>query len=92
LLVLTLPGTKKRLSLFDEAGQRIRGKENKEAAELALGRLKLSAENWPTGTPPDNAREMLRTGPRGSGVPLFRNPQGNRWLKPTLGAFTSGGS
>jgi len=30
-------------------------------------------------------REMLRTCPRGSGVPLFRNPQGNRWLKPTGG-------
>ncbi len=25
----TLPGTKKRLPLFDEDGQRIRGKENK---------------------------------------------------------------
>ena len=30
----TQPGTKKRVSLFDEDGQRIRGKANKEAAEL----------------------------------------------------------
>ena len=32
----TMPGTKKRVALFDEDGQRIRGKENKEAAEMAL--------------------------------------------------------
>jgi hypothetical protein len=32
----TLPGTKKRVALFDEDGQRIRGKANKEAAEIAL--------------------------------------------------------
>lgn len=40
----TLPGTKKRVALFDEEGQRIRGKENKEAAEIALAREKLSWE------------------------------------------------
>ena len=34
----TLPGAKKRVPLFDEEGERIRGKENKEAAELALAR------------------------------------------------------
>jgi integrase len=38
----TLPGTKKRISLFDEDGQRIRGVENKQAAQLALARIKLS--------------------------------------------------
>lgn len=43
----TLPGAKKRVALFDENGQRIRGKDNNEAAELALGRLKLSGEGWP---------------------------------------------
>ena len=34
----TLPNTKKRVALFDEQGQRIRGKENKPAAEMALAR------------------------------------------------------
>ena len=33
----TRPGTKKRVPLFGEDGQRIRGEENKEAAELARG-------------------------------------------------------
>jgi hypothetical protein len=33
----TLPGTKKRIPLFDEDGSRIRGIENKKAAQLALG-------------------------------------------------------
>ena len=37
----TLPGTKKRMALFDEEGQRIRGRENQEAAELALARVKV---------------------------------------------------
>ncbi len=40
----TQPGTKKRVALFDEDGQRIRGNENKEAAELALAREKLCWE------------------------------------------------
>ena len=40
----TEPGTKKRLALFDEDGERIRGKENKEAAKLALARIKLVDE------------------------------------------------
>ena len=38
----TLPGTKKRMALFDENGQRIRGREGKEAAEMALARIKLA--------------------------------------------------
>lgn len=38
----TLPGTKKRVPLFDENGQRIRGKENQEAAEAALARVKVA--------------------------------------------------
>jgi arylsulfatase A-like enzyme len=37
----TLPGTKKRMPLLDENGQRIRGKENQEAAEAALARVKV---------------------------------------------------
>ena len=40
----TMPGTKKRMSLFDEDGKRIRGKGNKEAAELALAKEKLAWE------------------------------------------------
>ena len=31
----TAPGTKERMPLFDESGQRIRGKENQEAAVTA---------------------------------------------------------
>src|SRR5262245_16107685 len=38
----TLPGTKKRVPLFDEEGQRVTGKENKEKARLALARVKLT--------------------------------------------------
>ena len=41
----TLPGTKKRIPLFDEKGQRIRGKENKDAAEQALAKEKVSWED-----------------------------------------------
>ena len=40
----TQPGTKKRMPLFDERGERIRGKGSKEAAELALARERLSWE------------------------------------------------
>ncbi|MDB5345912.1 MAG: hypothetical protein JWP89_4289 [Schlesneria sp.] len=38
----TQPGSKKRVALFDEHGERIRGKGNKVAAEVALAREKLS--------------------------------------------------
>lgn len=40
----TEPGTKKRIPLFDEKGERIRGQDNKEAAGLALARIKLVDE------------------------------------------------
>lgn len=40
----TLPGTKKRVPLFDEHGVRIRGRANQDAAEDALARVKLSGE------------------------------------------------
>jgi hypothetical protein len=40
----TLSGTKRRVALFDEDGQRIKGKENKQAAQLALARLKLQGD------------------------------------------------
>jgi len=41
---ITEPGTRKRIPLFDGKGNRIRGRENKEAARLALARLKLQGE------------------------------------------------
>lgn len=47
----TFPGAKKRVPLFDENGERIRGKESKEAAEVALGRLKLSSDGWLSAVP-----------------------------------------
>ena len=40
----TEPGTKKRIPLFDERGERIRGKDNKEVARIALARIKLADE------------------------------------------------
>ena len=40
----TEPGTKKRVPLFDEKGERIRGKENKETARMALARIKVGDE------------------------------------------------
>ena len=43
--------TRKRVPLFDEDGQRIRGKDNREAAELALAREKLSWEEEGQGGP-----------------------------------------
>src|ERR1043166_5755647 len=40
----TLPGTKKRIALFDEQGERIRGRQNQDVAEHALARAKLAGE------------------------------------------------
>ncbi len=45
----TLPGTKKRVALFDEDGQRIRGPENKDAADMALARIKLAGDSESAG-------------------------------------------
>ncbi|MBL8792360.1 MAG: hypothetical protein JNM56_00495 [Planctomycetia bacterium] len=47
----TPPGTKKRLSLFDERGQRIRGQDRKQAAELALAQLQVNGKWRPTAVP-----------------------------------------
>lgn len=41
----TLPGPKKRIPLFDEQGQRIRGKDNSEAAETALAKVKVATDS-----------------------------------------------
>ena len=40
----TESGTKKRIPLLNEQGERIRGKENREAARLALARVRLVDE------------------------------------------------
>jgi len=65
----TEPGTKKRVPLFDEAGDRIRGKECKEPAKLALARIKLSEELSPV------------SAPKGSGIPLFRSTRCKQWKR-----------
>ena len=41
----TMPATKKRVPVFDEEGQRIRGKENKEAAEIGLAGERLTVNS-----------------------------------------------
>ena len=55
----TMPGTKKRVALFDAEGQRIRGKENKEAAELALAKEKLSWETGDTDARPAHGQWLV---------------------------------
>ena len=40
----TQTGTKKRIPLFDEKGERIRGRESKEAARRAMARVRLADE------------------------------------------------
>ena len=44
----TPPGTKKRVPLMDKEGKRIHGEENRQAAELALARLRLAGQWRPT--------------------------------------------
>jgi integrase len=55
----TPPGTKKRVPLFDERGQRIRGKDQKQAAELALARLKVDGRWKPTAVPASNPEWLV---------------------------------
>jgi integrase len=47
----TPPGTKRRVPLVDEAGRPIRGKDNRNAAELALARVKVAGRWRPTPEP-----------------------------------------
>ena len=47
----TPPGTKKRVPLRDLDGRRVRGPDNKQAAQLALARVRLAGD----GPPPDDA-------------------------------------
>lgn len=53
----TLPGTKRRVALFGEDGQRIKGKANKKAADLALSRVKL--QGWDQSPPTTSPEEYL---------------------------------
>ena len=55
----TMPGTRKRLPLFGEDGERIRGVANKEAADLALAKEKLTWAENSTGTPSDNSQWLV---------------------------------
>jgi integrase len=55
----TPPGTKKRVPLTDEAGKRIRGKEQRKTAELALTRIKLSGEWRPTAEPAQSGEWLV---------------------------------
>lgn len=50
----TPPGSKRRVALLDSSGRRIKGKANKQAAELALARLKAQTHWKPS---PDVAAE-----------------------------------
>lgn len=52
----TRPGTRQRIPLLDEQGERIRGKANREAADLALAREKLT---WDAGEDGSSGGEWL---------------------------------
>jgi len=54
----TLPGTKNRIPLFDEDGKRIRGQDNKQAAQLALARIKLAGGDG-SEAPPASPKDWL---------------------------------
>lgn len=47
----TPPDTKKRVPLEDDVGKPIRGKDNRQAAELALARAKVAGQWRPTAEP-----------------------------------------
>jgi len=57
----TLPGTKKRMPLLDDRGQRIRGKENEEAAETALAKVTV-ANAWEAAPATDGPRWLVAQG------------------------------
>lgn len=54
----TLPGTRRRVPLFDEDGNRIRGSENKKTAQLAMARIKLG-QGWTPEAPPPAPDEWI---------------------------------
>ncbi len=47
----TPPGTKRRVRLVDENGKPVRGKDNRQAAELALARVRVAGQWRPTAEP-----------------------------------------
>ena len=55
----TTPGTKTRVPLVDEDGKRVRGKENRKAAELALARVKLAGQWRPTAAPASGGEWLI---------------------------------
>ncbi len=55
----TPPGSKRRVALRDSAGKRIKGKPNKQAAELALARLKSQADWRPSPETPSDEKQIL---------------------------------
>jgi len=55
----TLSGTRKRVALFDEEGRRIRGKKNKEAAEMALAKVRIAEEGETTNSPGGNGQWLV---------------------------------
>ncbi len=55
----TPPGTTKRVALLDEDGNRIRGKDNRKAAELALARVKVQGKWRPTAEPAEQGQWLV---------------------------------
>jgi integrase len=55
----TRPGTKQRVPLLDESGKRIRGRDSKKQAELALARVKVARQWRPTPEPTDNEEWLV---------------------------------
>jgi hypothetical protein len=58
----TPPGTKRRVALLDSSGRRIKGKSNKQAAELALARLKAKSDWKPASEKQNEQSEVLLVG------------------------------
>ena len=91
----TAPGTKRRVPLFDENGQRIRGKANQEAAETALAKVKVANESESRrhdgasdGWWPRSARNTCNTA--SEALPAARISEGHRynaasWLNALCG-------
>ncbi len=70
----TEPGTKKRVALFDEDGQWIRGKDSKEAAQMAMARIKLADELRSVGLANDGRVDCWPI----SSAPVERQAAGDR--------------
>ena len=58
----TPPGTKRREALLDSSGRRIKGKSNKQAAELALARLRAKSDWKPAPEKQIEQSEVLLVG------------------------------